>query len=165
MVKRRENYVWRTENGSTVGNEEYQPKEGRKTGVFFLESYAKKHFAEVDIRKRISCSSRHLKERFTKADTSKDVLLKQSCKKTHDTKKDPRDGGWPWMVLVCLTFIYVHPLWWLHRKNTKKLPVVVWWLLAISALRLIDSDVSWYRLTWYFAEARPIVDTWCLEGV
>lgn len=37
-------------------------------------------------------------------------------------------------VLVCLAFIYVHPLWWLHRKkHTKKLPVVVWWLLAISA--------------------------------
>lgn len=73
--------------------EEYQHKGGRKTGVFFLQSYVKERFAEADIDKRISCSSRHLKERFTKADTGKDVLLRQSHKKTHDTKKSPTDGG------------------------------------------------------------------------
>lgn len=56
----------------------------------------------------------------------------------------------------------------------QKLLVVCWWLFAAQTQAVWQSDVSWYRLTWSFAdshwgkthgERRQVEDTWCLEGV
>lgn len=62
------------------------------------------------------------------------------------------DTGW---YLYALPFIYVHPLSWLHRKkkHTKKLPVVVWWLLAVFA------DSGW-RTEWYQLVQTQMVFCW-----